>query len=277
MFCPNCGAQTVEGAAFCVKCGKQLPNISGNQTVPVNAAAAQNLFTQPPVAGGTAQVNQPIVQPIPQVNNVLVSQPVVNAAAKVQRVGFSNAVNDPRYASKKRSQGCAAFIFSLIIIPMPFIGFVAYSYFWHEMAMTEALKIGGGVSGIFLLFYLFLGLKKMFSSQWDGVVIALTEEEHLYHRHSSTNRSFIHNNDYYYLYVVKIQTDDGRIKRIESKSENSYYYNYLEVGDRVRYHPDIDYYEKYDKSNDTHILCPFCNKVNPISEDVCKCGAPVLK
>ena len=49
------------------------------------------------------------------------------------------------------------------------------------------------------------------------------------------------------------------------------------MGDRVRYHPDIDYYEKYDKSNDTHILCPFCNKVNPISDDVCKCGAPVLK
>ena len=276
MFCPNCGAQTVEGAAFCVKCGKPLPNLSGNQTV--NAVPqAQNTFTQPsvPIAGGTVQINQHIAQPVPQANTLFTAPQQVPAQAA--RVGFTNAVNDPRYASKKRSQGCAAFIFSLIIIPMPFIGFVAYSYFWHEMAMTEALKIGGGVSGIFLLFYLFLGLKKMFSSQWDGVVIALTEEEHLYHRHSSTNRSFIHNNDYYYLYVVKIQTDDGRIKRIESKSENSYYYNYLEVGDRVRYHPDIDYYEKYDKSNDTHILCPFCNKVNPISEDVCKCGAPVLK
>ncbi len=272
MFCPNCGAQTVEGAAFCVKCGKQLPIISGNQTVPVNPAAAQNLFTQPPVAGGTAQINQQIAQPIPQVNNVLVSQP----PAQIQRVGFSNAVNDPRFASKKRTQGCAAFIFSLIIIPMPFIGFVAYSYFGHEMAMTEALKIGGCVSGIFLLFYIIFGLKKLLSSDWEGVVVALTEEEHLYHRNNA-NRTYTDRNEYYYLYVVKIQTASGKIKKIENKSPNSFYYKYFNVGDKVKYHHDIDYYEKYDKTYDTHLLCPFCARVNPIADDVCKCGAPIMK
>ena len=36
-------------------------------------------------------------------------------------------------------------------------------------------------------------------------------------------------------------------------------------------------YEKYDKTNDTHILCPFCSRVNPVSDDVCKCGAPLVK
>ena len=275
MFCPNCGAQTVEGASFCVKCGKPLPNVSGNQTV--NAIPqAQNTFTQPPtpIAGGTAQINQQIVQPIPQASNLFVAPQQVPAQGG--RVGFTNAVNDPRFASKKRTQGCASFIFSLIVIPMPFIGFVCYSKFGDSMPMNEALKIGACVSGVFLLFYIIFSLKKLLSSRWDGVVISLTEEEHLYHR-DNTNRVHTTRNEYYYLYVVKIQTDSGKIKRIENRSENSYYYNYFKVGDRVRYYPDIDYYEKYDKSRDTHILCPFCAKVNPITNDVCKCGAPIMK
>ena len=275
MFCPNCGAQTVEGAAFCVKCGKPLPNLSGNQTV--NAVPqAQNTFTQPsvPIAGGTVQINQHIAQPVPQANTLFTAPQQVPAQAP--RVGFSNAVNDPRFASKKRTQGCASFIFSLLIIPMPLLGFTAYGYFSDKMPMKEALMIGAGVSGIFLLFYIILGLKKLFSSDWEGVVIGLTEEEHLYHRNNA-NRTYTDRNEYYYLYVVKIQTTSGKIKKIENKSPNSFYYKYFKAGDKVKYHHDIDYYEKYDKTYDTHLLCPFCARVNPITDDVCKCGAPIMK
>ncbi len=276
MFCPNCGAQTVDGAAFCVKCGKQLPNVSASQTVPANPTATQNLFTQPPVAGGTVQINQQVVQPIPQAN-VILAQPPAQVVAPIQRVGFSNAVNDPRFASKKRTQGCASFIFSLIVIPMPLIGFAIYGYYFQDkMPMKEVLLTGAGVSGIFLLFYVVFWLKKLFSSDWEGVVTALTEEEHLYHRNNA-NRTYTSRNEYYYMYVVRIQTTSGKIKKIENRSQNSFYYNYFKVGDRVKYHHDIDYYEKYDKTYDTHILCPFCAKVNPITDDVCKCGAPIMK
>ena len=47
--------------------------------------------------------------------------------------------------------------------------------------------------------------------------------------------------EYYYLYVVKIQTTSGKIKKIENKSPNSFYYKYFKAGDRVKYHHDIDY------------------------------------
>ncbi len=269
MFCPYCGSQTVDGASFCVKCGKQLPN----QSTPAN------IQTPPPqtvnkIAGGTATIEPKITPPNNPTNNLFTAPP----SAPVSRVGFSNAVNDPRFISKSRTQGCIAIIGSIIMIPLPFIGFVCYSQFWNGMPMNEALKVGAGVSGIFLIFYLFIWLKKLFSRQWDGVVIGLVEEEHVsrknYHSEGST---FTRQNDYYYLYVVKIQTDSGKIKRIENRSENSYYFSYFKVGDRVRYHPGIDYYEKYDKTYDTHELCPFCNRVNPITEDVCKCGAPIVK
>ncbi len=264
MFCPYCGSQAVDGAAFCVKCGKQLPNISGNINAPTNN-----------VAGETARIfqsTQAVVPSNPQSSNLFVTPP----SQPVLRVGYSNAINDPIFASKKRSQGCAAFIFSLIVIPLPFIGFSIYGYFSDKMPMKEALIVGAGVSGIFLIFYIFLWLKKLLSSDWEGVVVALTEEEHVYHRNNA-NRAYTDRNEYYYLYVVKIQTTSGKIKKIENKSRNSYYYNYFKVGDKVKYHHDIDYYEKYDKTYDTHLLCPFCARVNPITDDVCKCGAPIMK
>ena len=263
MFCPNCGAQTVDGAAFCVKCGKPLPN-----TIPNNTVAQTNA-----IAGGTVQINQQVVPPSPQASNLFVTPP----PQMVSRIGFSNAINDPRFASKKRTQGCASFIFSLIVIPMPLIGFAIYGYYFQDkMPMKEVLLTGAGVSGIFLLFYVIFWLKKLLSSDWEGVVTALTEEEHLYHRNNA-NRTYTSRNEYYYMYVVRIQTTSGKIKKIENRSQNSFYYNYFKVGDRVKYHHDIDYYEKYDKTYDTHILCPFCAKVNPITDDVCKCGAPIMK
>ena len=271
MFCPYCGSQTVDGAAFCVKCGKSLPNTS-NTANNISSNSVSNP-TQQVVA--QQQHVPPIVKPNPQVNNLFV-EPSNNQI--VQRIGFSNAVNDPRFISKRRNQSCIALGCSIFMIPVPFIGFWAYSQFWHGMEMSEALKVGAGVSGIFLLFYIFIWLKKIFGRQWDGVVIGLAEEEHVSRRdYHSEGSTFTRQRDYYYLYVVKIQTDSGKIKKIENRSENSYYFRYFKVGDRVRYHPDIDYYEKYDKTNDTHELCPFCNRVNPITDDVCKCGAPIIK
>lgn len=304
MFCPYCGSQTVEGAAFCVKCGKQLPN----SATLANNPNTQNIPTQPVnnIAGDTAKIVQQTVLPSPQgntaktVQQTVLPNPQANTAKIVQqavlpnpqannlfvapppqqvsRVGYSNAVNDPRFISKRKNQSCLALGCSIIMIPIPFIGFWAYSQFWHGMEMSEALKVGAGVSAIFFVFYLILWIKKLFSHQWEGVVIGLSEEEHLsrknYHSEGST---FTRHDNYYYLYVVKIQTDSGKIKRIENKSAKSFYFNYFKVGDRVKYHPDIDYYEKYDKTNDTHLLCPLCNRVNPITDDVCQCGVPIIK
>ncbi|MBR4569310.1 MAG: zinc ribbon domain-containing protein, partial [Candidatus Riflebacteria bacterium] len=63
MFCPNCGAPTVDGAAFCVKCGKPLPNTITNNTVAQTNA----------IAGGTVQINQQVVPPSPQASNLFVT------------------------------------------------------------------------------------------------------------------------------------------------------------------------------------------------------------
>lgn len=47
-------------------------------------------------------------------------------------------------------------------------------------------------------------------------------------------------------------------------------YDYLSVGDRVRYHPAFETYEKYDKSKDKIIYCNVCRMMNPVANDRCK-------
>ena len=56
-------------------------------------------------------------------------------------------------------------------------------------------------------------------------------------------------------------------------------YDYLEVGDRVRFHPRLNVaLEKYDKTGDEYLLCPFCGRQNPLDAHACvKCTRPLLR
>ena len=56
-------------------------------------------------------------------------------------------------------------------------------------------------------------------------------------------------------------------------------YGYLNVGDRVRYHPQLSVpLEKYDKTRDGCLICPFCGQPMPIENDYCdKCKKPLLR
>lgn len=51
------------------------------------------------------------------------------------------------------------------------------------------------------------------------------------------------------------------------------------VNDRIRFHPKINnYYEKYDKSQDTYLICPACLAKNSPEKDRCVyCHVPLLK
>jgi hypothetical protein len=55
----------------------------------------------------------------------------------------------------------------------------------------------------------------------------------------------------YMEYTTVITTDAGKKKTIVEKDSGRNMYDYLAVGDRVRYHPKFGTYEKYDKSKKT--------------------------
>ena len=66
-----------------------------------------------------------------------------------------------------------------------------------------------------------------------------------------------------------METDQGRNQA----------WDYLQIGERFRYHPEFNFpYELYDKSHAPCLCCAVCEKKNPVTADRCaKCGAPLIK
>ena len=77
-----------------------------------------------------------------------------------------------------------------------------------------------------------------------------------------------------------VKTTDGTTKKIvEREGSMIIAYNYLNVGDRFRYHPQFNFpYEHYDKSRAPYIGCVSCGAHNPTGADRCqRCNTPRLK
>ena len=82
-----------------------------------------------------------------------------------------------------------------------------------------------------------------------------------------------------------IQTTTGQKKEIKERIDNGNFltcraWDYLEVGDRVRYHAQFTGfpYEVYDKTRLSFLYCVCCRTKNDVAADRCKkCGAPLLK
>ena len=274
MICPNCGTNLIDGTAFCVKCGARLnpPAQPYNQAYahpapaqPYNQAPPAQPYNQAPPA---QPYHQPYAQPAPA---PAYAQP---APAQTCRnpafpplVGFSNRVNDPAVLEAIRKSNKAAGIFAVIIIPLPFIGFIIASFFSSELSRLEAVILGALVSLVFLVFYVVSAARKKTAKGWDGVV---TEKYTTVKYGEDDEETF---------YIVKMRTDDGRTKKLKEKEFSHRYFDYLNIGDRVRYHPQFAYYyEKYDKSRDGFVYCPMCASKCGVELDYCpKCKLPVIK
>jgi hypothetical protein len=68
---------------------------------------------------------------------------------------------------------------------------------------------------------------------------------------------------------VVIKGVDGKKKYSVERDLNPMY-GYLSIGDRVRFHPMFDSYEKFDKSKDKIIYCNICHMMNPIANERCE-------
>ena len=195
-------------------------------------------------------------------------------------VGFSDKINDPKIIesmekSKKAGRGCV-----YILIPLPLIIYLIVSFVSDEVETKDALIIGGAISVVFLLFNLFTTYLSDAKRGWDGVVVDKSHKNKTRRVKNGDNWEI----ERYEEYEIVFRTDSGkkerhvdRIYRGSAASED--YFDYLEIGDRVRYYPQLSFsYEKYDKSHDSEIPCMLCKTFNDIHNDVCdKCGNPLFK
>ena len=236
-YCQNCGNAINENERFCGSCGA-------------------------PIA-----VEQPVSQPYQG------SAPTLNSYYGSQMTpGFSDRVNDPEILAALKKHKKAAGISGLLLIPIPLIGFAAYSIITEKMELKTALMGGGFVSFIFLICSLISAIKSRASKSYEAVVIDKKTRDR-----SDRDED---NESYYTEYITVVRTTDGKKKKIvETDRGIVSAYNYLPIGARFKYHPQFTFpYELYDKANAPYIACVACGTHNSPTDDRCsKCNIPLLK
>ena len=185
--------------------------------------------------------------------------------------GFSTRINDPEIQAAVNKNRRASRIFLLLFMPVPVIVAAIYARVTGEMELGQAIIGGAVVSGIILLINILIGMSHSAKHSYEAVVI-----DKRYEYEHKTNDSTANE----YVYKTIVRTTDGHKKVIRETSHiPRSAYEYLRVGDRFRYHPQLAYpYEKYDKSKDGFVYCACCMAKNDLSGDRCvKCGVPLLK
>jgi hypothetical protein len=180
-------------------------------------------------------------------------------------MSFSPKISDPAYSKYKKDSISWSFLFSFILFVIAVIGFPIYGNCTGELDWPESLFYGIGIGGMFVTIAALQTAKRKIDKTWDGTVI----DKQLYSKY--------YNNEYHTQYVIKIEKDSGKIKTVKW-TDYPEIFNYYEIGDRIRHHRGLFYYEKYDKRRDSEILCVACRHFNDIKEDFCiRCKCPLLK
>ena len=202
-------------------------------------------------------------------------QPQTAFAGNFIRIGFSSKINDPAFARYIKSTNRWSAIFSAILAVAAVAGFyIAGEAGAEGMENPQALFIGLGVGGMFLLIALLTIIRQKRTRTWDGVVADKTIRQKQRTQNAGNDDDYI---QYYTEYAVIVRDERGKTHRITAEDDDTQY-NYYQIGDRVRHHAGLNSYEKYDKSRDSIIFCSACATLCDINDDICfRCKCPLLK
>lgn len=197
--------------------------------------------------------------------------------AGIKHFGYSSRINDPAFAQYVKNNNRWSAIFSVILAVAAVIGFFIYGETSSEMENPQALYIGLGIGGMFMLVALLQIVGRKRNKTWDGVVVDKTITKK--NRQQSTDGG---NNDYYIHYyteyaVIVREERNGKIHQMSAEDDDTVF-NYYQIGDQVRRHGGLNSYEKYNKSKDSIIFCNACGTLCDINDDHCfRCKCPLLK
>ena len=254
MFCSQCGKQIADHARFCNHCGS--PQASPQQPYQQTAQPYRQTvqpYVQPTQPGLPMQFTPPPYSPVPGL------------------VGFSPRINDPAFARYNKSSSKYALVFGVVLAVIAMVGLPIYGSVSGEVEFPQSLYYGMIIGGMFLLIALVQTLRKGTDRTWDGVVIDKRSARRTQNDDDSGS------GHHYTEYRFTVQRENGK-KYSHTFRDQPAIYNYYQEGDRVRHHKGSTYYEKYDKSRDSEILCVACLTMNSISERNCRlCKCPLLK
>ena len=184
--------------------------------------------------------------------------------------GFSDRVNDPEILKAVKNNKKYSKIFAVVIVPIPLIGFLIYSFTSDSMTTTQGLLYGAIISFVFLICAVISFIKGRPGNSYEAVVT----------KKKTRNRTDSKDDNIYTEYITFVKTTEGKKKKIvETDKRIVAAFEYLDEGARFKYHPQFAFpYELYDKSKAQYIVCVKCGRKNPVEADRCKkCSTPLLK
>ncbi|OPY84558.1 MAG: hypothetical protein A4E71_02608 [Smithella sp. PtaU1.Bin162] len=187
-----------------------------------------------------------------------------------QLIGFSPRINDAAFTAYKKKSRSWSFIFSFILAVIAIVAFPIYGNATGEIDWPFSLYYGLGIGGMFIIIAILQTIKRGVDKTWDGVVA--DKYTYISYERNRNGYRIPHT-----VYVLKVKKDTGGSKKHKWRDSPGLY-DYYNIGDRVRHHKGFYYYEKYDKSQDTQIMCAACMAFIDIGEETCtKCKCPLLK
>ena len=183
--------------------------------------------------------------------------------------GYSRRIDSDEVRSALKKNSRISAVSSVVLILLPFLGFVIYGAVSDKMDVGKAAAYGLILSAVFAFAAIIVALKKKLAKPFEGTVA----DKKISHKMSS---SYDHGGRSRTKYTVRIDCEDGKRRKKEVPLPT---YEYLNVGERVRYLPQFPQpFEKYDKRPDGDVLCMFCGRRNPLSEQNCSfCKNPLIK
>ena len=144
-----------------------------------------------------------------------------------------------------------------ILVIVPLIGFPIAGLLMDDFPLENPCHSTGIALQMLIINLLAYGDPK---PMWEGVVTNKFTKEKYEHKDDSSSTYTEYSGNHY----------RHREEKTIVARRNREMYEYLSVGDRVRYHPKFGTYEKYDKSKDHIIYCNVCSMMNQIQNDRCK-------
>lgn len=181
--------------------------------------------------------------------------------------GYSTRIDTPEF-KEAMDKGNRTFVVTVVLTALflpPLVAGIAALISREQLPIVVAACAIVWVITIAIVAWL-LG-KRFLGKSWDGVVDSQdvgSERSGSGHRRQR-------------VYITRFVTDSGRKVTYKERTLHPFY-DYLTFGDRVRYHPRLSYpFEKYDKTADETVICPFCGRMSSIELTECSsCHKPLL-
>ena len=187
--------------------------------------------------------------------------------------GWSDRVDDPEIAAAIARNRKAAFKWGVVTCIIALFAPTVVSKFAPGAIKPEhAMQMGFVIAGAIIVCSVLCKIVRSLKKPYEAVVTDKIIEKSLHRDRNESSSDRIH-------YITVVRTTDGRKKKIKETGFRPFVWNYMNVGDRFRYHPQFDFpYELYDKPKAGNLRCVVCSMENPLEADRCsRCKAPLLK